>query len=184
MAFVDDPLVDIPADCTAYVAAWDTKEQLEIDDGFCPLCEVSIKYTTSGGYKPMAQLAKVIQDVQAENKLSPKGFIMFVARYYEEKIRSVLVDVLHWQKKKEEKVTKPAWPVESVYRHFNQHVADSWFNRQEALRQTNAMLQRTANTCMNVEGPPNPNTVKTYIELQKLQKQLRVPEPFNTTVDK
>jgi hypothetical protein len=46
------------------------------------------------------------------------------------------------------------------------------------------MLQRTANTCMNVEGPPNPNTVKTYIELQKLQKQLRVPEPFNTTVDK
>ena len=80
--------------------------------------------------------------------------------------------------KNEERFDSPSWSLAQVYAHFNDHVADNWLARQEALRQTNVMLQRTANTCLTKDGPPNPNTVKTFIELQKLQTILRKPEPM------
>ena len=178
MAFVGDDSGDIPDDSTAYVDTWDTAQQLEVDEHFCPLCEIPETFTTASGNKPIAQLHKVIADVQIENKLSPAGFVRFVGKYYNEKTRPVLVNVLSWQKKKEEKINHPVWSIPQIYAHFSAHVADNWLARQEALRQTTIILQRTANTCLTKDGPPNPNTVKTFIELQKLQKMLRVPEPM------
>lgn len=177
MAFVDDG-GDIADDSTAYIETWDTAQQLEVDGNFCPLCEIPESYTTPSGNKPIAQLHKVISDIQTENKLSPTGFIRFIAKYYAEKTQPVLKSVLYWQKKNEERFDSPSWSLAQVYAHFNDHVADNWLARQEALRQTNVMLQRTANTCLTKDGPPNPNTVKTFIELQKLQTILRKPEPI------
>lgn len=181
MAFIDDDCKDIPDDCTAYVDTWDTAQELERDENFCPLCEIPDSYTTICGNKPIAQLQKVITDVQIENKLSPAGFVRFVAKYYNEKTRPLLTNILYWQKKKEERIEQPFWSIPHIYTHFNTHVADSWLARQEALRQTTVILQRTANTCLTKDGPPNPNTVKTFIELQKLQKMLRVPETIGAS---
>ena len=68
--------------------------------------------------------------------------------------------------------------------HFSVHVADSWLSRQEALRQTQAMLKRTAATCLTREGPPNPNTVRTFVELTKLIESLAGKESVATSMGK
>ena len=158
-------------DCSAYVPTYDTATELNIDAHFCPLCEIPESYTADGT-RPIAQLHKVVTDIQAENRLSPSAFILFIAKYYEEKTRPMLLGVLHWQKQNAINLDNPAWPVSDVYTHFSIHVADPWLSRNEALRQTNAMLKRTANTCLTRDGPPNPNTVRTFVELTKLRSLL------------
>lgn len=165
MAFVLDD------DLSAYIPTYDTELELDKEHHFCPLCEVPDAYM-SGGIKPIAQLKKVVADVQFENSLSPSAFIHFIAKYYEEKTRPFLIDILHWQNKNTTTLSKPAWKVSDIYIHFSVHVADNWLNRQEALRQTQAMLKRTASTCLTREGPPNPNTVRTFVELTKLRESL------------
>lgn len=172
MAFVldNDPILD--SDCSAYISTWDTEEQLTASNSFCPLCEIPDSFTTSSGNRPIAQLNKVIDDLKAENKLSPAGFVRFVCKYYNEVTRGHLVNVLNWQRQTAESVSEPPWYINDVYSHFSEHVADIWFSRQEALRQTNCMLKRTANTCLTKDGPPNPNTVRTFVELNKLRESL------------
>jgi hypothetical protein len=171
MAFVlDDPIAD---DASAYIDTWNTEAELEKEDfEFCPLCEIPESYTTVSGNKPIAQLHKIIDDLKIENKLSPSGFIKFIAKFYNDMTRPQLLNVLHWQKKKAEEISYPIWPTNKVYEHFSKHIADAWLSRQEALRQTNIMLQRTANTCLTRDGPPNPNTIKTFTELTKLRETL------------
>ena len=169
MAFITpDELVE---ETTAYVPTWDTSDQLLLEAIFCPLCEVPDTYS-SGGNRPIAQLGKVISDVQVENKLSPVGFLKFIHKYYNEKTRPQLMSVAHWQADTQTTLNQPDWSLQNVHLHFRDHVADSWFSRQEALRQTNVMLQRTANTCLTREGPPNANVIRTFVELNKLREAL------------
>ena len=165
MAFVFDE------DPSAYVATYDTETELGKEHGFCPLCEVPDGYTFNG-MKPIAQLKKVVADLQLENSLSPSAFINFIHKYYHDKTRPFLVDILHWQNKTSTTLSQPVWTVTDIYTHFSVHVADTWLSRQEALRQTQAMLKRTAATCLTREGPPNPNTVRTFVELTKLRESL------------
>jgi hypothetical protein len=171
MAFVLDD-ADPLEDTTAFLPTYDTEACLDAAADFCPLCEVPESYTTPTGNKPIAQLHKVIGDLQAENRLSPAGFVRFVQKYYDEKTRPQLVDVLHWQDRHATTLNSPLWPMSVVYQHFTEHTADTWMSRQEALRQTNVLLKRTANTCLTRDGPPNPNTVKTFLELSKLRESL------------
>ena len=169
MAFVTpDELME---ETTIYVPTWDTSDQLLQEISFCPLCEVPDTYS-SGGNRPIAQLSKVIADVQIENKLSPVGFLKFIHKYYNEKTRPQLMLVAHWQADVQTTLTHPEWSLKNVHTHFRDHVADSWFSRQEALRQTNVMLQRTANTCLTRDGPPNANVIRTFVELNKLRESL------------
>lgn len=170
MAFVQ-PDELIAEEATVYMPTWDTSEQLLEESTFCPLCEVPDSYSFSGN-RPIAQLNKVITDLQVENKLSPVGFLKFIYKYYNEKTKPQLVAVAHWQAEVQEILNGPAWSLQNIHTHFREHVADSWFSRQEALRQTNVMLQRTANTCLTREGPPNANVVRTYVELNKLRESL------------
>lgn len=165
MAFVFDE------DPSAYVPTYDTETELGREHSFCPLCEVPDGYTNSG-MKPIAQLKKVVADLQLENSLSPSAFISFIHKYYNEKTRPFLVDILQWQNKISSTLSQPIWTVQDIYSHFSVHVADNWLSRQEALRQTQAMLKRTAATCLTREGPPNPNTVRTFVELTKLRETL------------
>lgn len=171
-AFDEDKTVE---DITTYVDTYNTEQELLKTVNFCPLCEIPDSYTLNGN-RPIMQLNKVISDVQCENKLGPSAFIKFITKYYNDKTRPFLTNVLHWQNKTAQTLDRPEWLVHDVYIHFSEHVADPWLSRSEALRQTNSMLKRTANTCLTRDGPPNPNTVRTYVELTKLRETL-IPKP-------
>lgn len=177
MAFVFDE------DPSAYVATYDTELELDKEHSFCPLCEIPDGYT-HGGMKPIAQLKKVVSDLQIENSLSPSAFILFIQKYYHDKTRPFLHDILHWQNKTSSTISQPIWKVGDIYTHFSVHVSDPWLSRQEALRQTQAMLKRTAATCLTREGPPNPNTVRTFVELTKLRETLAGKEGSTTVAGK
>jgi len=182
MAFVldSDPIQE-EENLTAYVQTYNTEDELTNATNFCPLCEVPESFTTPSGNKPIAQLHKVIGDLQIENKLSPSAFIKFISKYYNDRVKSQLVNVLHWLEDSHQTISTPEWPVHAIYTHFSQHVADPWLGRQEALRQTNVMLKATGNRCLTNDGPPNQNTVKMFVELSKLRESLFTniaPPPF------
>ena len=175
MAFIleNDP-IDTPP---TYTTTYSTQEELDELSDFCPMCEIPDTYATPSGNKPIAQLHKVVSDIQTENRLSPAGFVRFVAKYYSDKTQPQLTNVLHWQNKVQTILNHPNWSLAAVYSHFSTHIADPWLSRQEALRQTNVMLRITGNTCLMGDGPPNPNTIKTFVELNKLRESLTVHTP-------
>lgn len=169
MAFVlPDELIE---DVVAYIPTWDTAALLSQERVFCPLCQVPDAYTC-GGTHPIPQLKMVIADIQAENALDPVGFLQFISYYYETKTRGQLINVSNWAKPGAPKVDKPEWPIEEIHLHFKSHKADPWFVRAEALRQTMAMQERMANTCLMKEGAPSLNGCRTFIELNKLRETL------------
>lgn len=156
---------------SAYVDTYNTLNQLETASDFCPLCEVADTYSNGSDYQPIAKLKEAIDQAQA-SQMCPATFIRFVFNCYNESVKPYLLELPHWQCGRPSKVSEPEWSLINIYTHFKKHIADPWLFKQEAIRQTEAMVARTAATCLTTEGPPNPNTVRTFNELVKLRESL------------
>jgi hypothetical protein len=157
----------------AYVSTWNTKELLKIEQKFCPLC-IDIEYGTAFD-KPLQHLANAVKDFEKESH-SPVQFIRSITLLYNMKIRQRIVDIKNFTPDGSGEYTEfnePYMTADEIYQHYKIHKANTWLCNEESIRQVEAMKQRTADTCMTMDGPVNPNSINSYERLIRIGQLLK-----------
>jgi hypothetical protein len=159
--------------CVAYVSTWNTKELLKLPSTYCPLCEIDIEYGSSTD-KPLKELETCVKQFEKTSR-SPVQFIRAITTLYNEKIRPRIKNILYYIPDGSGNVIdvdEPEMTSTELYLHYKTHIKNNWLCEEETTRQVEVMLQRTADTCMTMDGPVNPNSVNTFERLVRIRHML------------